>query len=70
MPLLLFGEYTEVAYITYTMATLDSPDIYARACGPRARAYNYIRQIPYAHGITITNRKHVFSSAQHNHTVQ
>ena len=28
LPLLLFGEYTEVVYITYTMATQDSSDIY------------------------------------------
>ena len=32
--LLLFGEYTEVVYITYTMAIRDSPDIYALAQGP------------------------------------
>ena len=31
-------------YITYTMATQDLPDIYARALGP---------QIPHGHGITI-----------------
>ena len=38
IPLLpVFGEYTEVVYIIYTMATWDSPDIYA--CGPQARAY-------------------------------
>ena len=29
--LLLFGEYTEVVYITYTMASRDSPDIYTLA---------------------------------------
>jgi len=45
LPLLLFGEYTDVVYITYTMATRDLPDIYARALGP---------QIPRGHGITIT----------------
>ena len=36
--------YTGVVYITYTMATRDSPDIYMpapSACGPRVRAYIY-----------------------------
>ena len=28
-----FGEHAEVVYITYTMATRDSPDINARALG-------------------------------------
>ena len=32
-PLLLFDEYAEVVYITYTMATRDLPDIYALARG-------------------------------------
>jgi len=45
LPLLLFGEYTEVVYITYTMASQDSPDIYALARGPQANPswpwYNY-----------------------------
>ena len=35
LPLLLFGEYTEVVCITYTMATRDLPDIYALARGPQ-----------------------------------
>ena len=39
MPLLLFGEFSEVVYITYTMATRDLPDIYALARGPQW--YNY-----------------------------
>ena len=30
----LLGEHTRVVYITYTMATRDLPDKYARACGP------------------------------------
>jgi len=38
-------------YITYTMATRDSPDIYAHALG---LGYIYVRQIPRGHGITIT----------------
>ena len=45
-----FVEYTEVVYITYTMATQDSPDIYALAEGTGI----YIRQISCGHGITIT----------------
>ena len=44
LPLLLFGEYTEVVYITYTMATWDSPDIYARALGPVALGLGHINQ--------------------------
>ena len=47
MPCLLFGEYTEVVCITYTMATRDLLDIYARALGPE--------QIFRGHGITITH---------------
>ena len=42
-----------MVYITYTMATQDLPDIYAQAREPQARVYNYIRQIPSGHGITI-----------------
>ena len=33
LPLLHFGECTEVVYITYTMTTQDSLDIYALARG-------------------------------------
>ena len=34
----------EVVYITYTMATRDSPDIYARALGPVALGLGHIYQ--------------------------
>ena len=34
----------EVVYITYTMATRDSPDIYALARGPQARGRGHIYQ--------------------------
>ena len=42
--------YTLVVYITYTMGNRDLPDIYTLALGFGV----YIRQIPLAHGITIT----------------
>ena len=42
--------YTLVVYITYTMGNRDLPDIYTLALGSGV----YIRQIPLAHGITIT----------------
>ena len=43
-PLQLFGEYTEVVYNTYTMATQDSPDKYASAFGPVALGLGHIYQ--------------------------
>ena len=43
MPLLLFGEYNEVVYITYTKATRDLPDMYALAEG--RTWYNYYMYI-------------------------
>ena len=50
----------EVVYISHTMGTRGSPDIYTLcpwACGPRASGV-YIRQTTRAHGITITYRVH------------
>jgi len=56
----LFGEYTEVGYITYTMAAQDSPDIYAKPLKPATlRVRHYIRKIPQGHGITITYNHNV-----------
>ena len=48
-----FGECTEVVYITYTMATRNSPDIYIRALG---------------HGITITYYEIVYVQHSNNGT--
>ena len=48
-----FGECTEVAYITYTMATRNSPDTYA--CGPRAWACISGKSFVAMDGKTITH---------------
>ena len=40
----LLGEHTQVVYITYTMATWDLPDIYARALWPAALRLECIYQ--------------------------
>ena len=51
LALLLFGEYTEVVFSTYTMATWNLPDM------PTGESI-YIRQIPCAHDIPITCTPH------------
>jgi len=49
-----FSDVFSGLYITYTMASQDSPDMCPRprACGPAGLGI-YIRQIPHGHGIAI-----------------
>ena len=55
------GEHTQVACVTYTMATWDLPDIYAHTLGPSS-PWAWVRQIPHSHdGITIIYDSHSYS---------